>query len=76
MTSFENSSYNPQLLSGRTCRAQRLFFIGRDSFDAGHMKCLTLLGDLSFQIPFHNGFEASGLDEPAWDKRESLAKIW
>ena len=73
MTSSGNSSQSPQLLSGSMCRAQRLDLVGKDSFDAHHRKCLTLLGTLSLHIPFHKGFEAFGLDEPAWDKSDSFA---
>ena len=55
---------------------QRLEFVGNDSDDTRHMKCLTLFGTLSFPIPFQNHLPVSEFDEPTCACCDSLAKSW
>ena len=46
------SSHKLQTLSGVMCRENKLPLVGKDSIEARHMKCLTLLGTFNFQILF------------------------
>ena len=61
------SSHKLQTLLESICCVNRLHLVGNNSFEALHVKCLTLFGTFNFQILFQKGLQPFVLDELRWE---------